>query len=186
MNPDILILPSIASNGYVAWLKQAVAWHQPSFHFSGKEVKMPRLVAWYGDVDYRYSGLLHTANPMPSLLKELGDDLAEQASLALGKDVVVNSALLNWYRDGADSISFHSDDERELGKHPVIISVSFGVTRQFVLKHKHNGRLKKVYSLMDGNVVVMYGKTQEEWLHGIPKEPNVTGERFNITFRMTY
>lgn len=186
MAPYILVLPAIDTCSYMGLLTQQVRWHQSSFNFNGKEVKMPRLVAWYGDVDYRYSGLLHKASPMPALLKALGDDVAEQVSLALGRDIQINSALLNWYRDGSDSISFHSDDEKELGVEPVIISISFGVTRQFVLKHKQNGRIKTTLSLTDGSVVVMYGKTQAEWLHGIPKEPHVRGERFNITFRMTY
>ncbi|MFM5982088.1 MAG: alpha-ketoglutarate-dependent dioxygenase AlkB, partial [Sphaerospermopsis kisseleviana] len=49
-----------------------------------------------------------------------------------------NSVLLNLYRDGKDSVSWHSDDEPELGKNPIIASVSFGATRRFSLRHKHS------------------------------------------------
>ncbi len=166
-------------------LKTQTQWHQPEFNFSGNVVKMPRLVAWYGDVDYRYSGIHHAKAAMPAWLRNLADDLSEQASLALGKPVEVNSVLCNWYRNGQDSISFHADDEAELGDKPVIISVSLGATRSFQFKENANPKNKVTYALTDGSVVVMYGNSQSKWKHGIPKEKHIQDERFNLTFRLT-
>lgn len=46
-----------------------------------------------------------------------------------------NSCLLNHYRSGDDHMSWHSDNEPLYGQQPVIASVSFGDTRDFVLRH---------------------------------------------------
>lgn len=186
---DVLWLPALKSGDslYIQnKLRQLHHWAQPEFNFSGKIVKMPRCVAWFGPVDYVYSGLMHKAESMPLWMNRLGVMVSEYASLALGKNIQVNSVLCNWYRDGQDSISFHSDDEHELGMNPVIISVSLGATRTFQFKENKNPKNKVNYVLTDGSVVVMYGNSQSEWKHGVPKEPNVSGERFNLTFRMTY
>ena len=42
--------------------------------------------------------------------------------------------LLNWYRSGEDHMGWHADDEPELGPNPVIASVNFGATRDFILR----------------------------------------------------
>ena len=48
-----------------------------------------------------------------------------------------NSVLINLYRDGKNSVSWHSDDQPELGQNPIIASVSFGEIGRFSLRHKH-------------------------------------------------
>ena len=95
-----------------------------------------------------------------------------------------NSVLLNLYRSGSDSVSWHSDDEPELGKNPVIGSLSLGETRQFQMKHKFNRDLKQKILLQHGSFLLMRGKTQHHWLHQIPKRKNLKGERINLTFRV--
>ena len=94
-----------------------------------------------------------------------------------------NSVLLNLYRSGADSVSWHSDDEPELGQNPVIGSLSLGETRQFQMKHKYDHNLKQKFLLQHGSFLLMRGKTQHNWLHQIPKRKNLKGERINLTFR---
>jgi alkylated DNA repair dioxygenase AlkB len=90
--------------------------------------------------------------------------------------------LLNRYRSGADSMGWHADREPELGKEPVIASVSLGSTRRFDLQHNKT-RVVQSYPLKGGSLLVMRGRTQAEWRHRVPKEPAVQGERINLTFR---
>jgi alkylated DNA repair dioxygenase AlkB len=96
--------------------------------------------------------------------------------------VPFNSVLLNRYRSGADSMGWHADREPELGKEPVIASVSLGATRRFDLQHNKT-RVVQSYPLKGGSLLVMRGRTQAEWRHRVPKEPKVQGERVNLTFR---
>ncbi|MFA6041016.1 MAG: alpha-ketoglutarate-dependent dioxygenase AlkB, partial [Methylophilus sp.] len=95
-----------------------------------------------------------------------------------------NSVLLNYYRDGSDSMGFHSDNEAELGKNPVIASLSLGETRTLVLKHKTNKSLKPIrLKLNDASLLLMAGELQTHWQHGIPKESKHCNARINLTFR---
>jgi alkylated DNA repair dioxygenase AlkB len=91
--------------------------------------------------------------------------------------------LCNYYRDGNDSVGWHSDDEPELGAQPVIASVSFGVTRSFLLQHKKDKTLKTKIELENGSVLIMRGDTQKYYRHAVLKEKAVTQGRINLTFR---
>lgn len=160
-------------------LHSAVDWQEESLWIAGKERKVPRLIAWYGEpeAEYRYSGKVHHprqwTEPLLSIKKNL--------EAALGCDF--NSVLCNLYRNGEDSVGWHADDEAELGPNPVIASISLGATRSFHLKHKKNPKLRHKMSLTSGNLLVMQGTTQQHWLHQVPKEPKVTKARINLTFR---
>jgi alkylated DNA repair dioxygenase AlkB len=105
-----------------------------------------------------------------------------------------NFCLVNYYADGQDSISYHSDDERFLGTNPAIASFSLGVKRDFLMKHKpiapKDGETiiepKPIkLALGPGDMVLMRGKTQSMWLHSLPKRAGVDAKkgRINITFR---
>ena len=93
-----------------------------------------------------------------------------------------NSVLLNLYRDGQDSMGWHSDDEPELGRNPVIASVSFGAARRFLMQHKKR-RLRAELRLEVGDVLVLGGATQHCWRHHVPKTRQPVGARINLTFR---
>lgn len=105
-----------------------------------------------------------------------------------------NFCLVNYYADGKDSISYHSDDERFLGTDPAIASFSLGARRDFLMKHKPIPPKEGVIveepkpiklPLGSGDMVLMRGKTQSNWLHSIPKRagPEAGKGRINITFR---
>jgi alkylated DNA repair dioxygenase AlkB len=94
-----------------------------------------------------------------------------------------NSVLLNMYRTGRDSVAWHSDDEPELGREPVIGSVSLGQTRVFQFKHKISG-LREEIILRHGSYLLMRGTTQHHWLHQIPKQTTACDSRINLTFRV--
>jgi alkylated DNA repair dioxygenase AlkB len=99
---------------------------------------------------------------------------------ATGRDY--NSVLLNYYRDGRDSMGMHSDDEAELGPEPAIASLSFGAARTFVLRHKRTKETLKL-PLGDGSLLFTAGALQANWLHGINKTSRPVGARLNLTFR---
>jgi alkylated DNA repair dioxygenase AlkB len=159
-------------------LKSDTPWQQRTMNFYGKEVKQPRLTAWFGDPDatYVYSGIRNTPLPWTDLILEIRDDIEKMLNQKF------NSVLLNYYRDGQDSIGFHSDNEKELGPRPVIVSLSFGVPRTFVFKHKSGLAPNVEIELTDGVGLVMSGATQENWEHGINKA-KYAGGRINMTFR---
>ena len=99
-------------------------------------------------------------------------------------EATFNSVLLNRYRDGRDSVSWHADDETALGEQPVIVSVSLGASRQFQMKHRFDTSQKCSLTLENGSALVMRGATQQYWLHQIPKTRKIVGERINLTFRL--
>lgn len=155
-------------------------WRQESVSLYGKRYEQPRLVSWYGDPGkrYRYSGISLTPLPWTDLLRELKRRVEDCT------DERFNSVFLNLYRDHNDSMGFHSDDERELGQEPTIASVTFGATRVFALKHKTKRDLPPFrLPLEAGSVLLMKGKTQKFWKHGIMKQREPCGPRVNLTFR---
>ena len=155
-------------------------WRQEDVRIYGKVYQQPRLVALYADKGktYDYSGI--SLNPLPwtDLLREIKRRVEDCT------DVRFNAVFLNLYRDHNDSMGFHSDDERELGKNPAIASVTFGATRIFKLKHKFLKELPPVkIPLEAGTVLLMKGQTQHFWKHGIDKQREPCGPRVNLTFR---
>ena len=128
-------------------------------------------------MNYTYSGIPCEPNPWNkglSWLKEKAEELADHQ---------FNSALLNWYRDGSDTLSWHADDEKELGKNPTIASVSLGETRDFILRKKDDHSCKLKFALSHGSILIMKGELQEHWEHSVPARKRVTKSRINITFR---
>jgi alkylated DNA repair dioxygenase AlkB len=161
-------------------LINTIHWHKDKMAILGKEVNLPRLSAWYGDEQkaYKYSGISLSPLPWSAVLLDIKNKIDQVSG------VKFNSVLLNRYRDGNDSISWHSDDESELGQNPVIGSVNFGETRRFMLKHKFNKSLKYEVLLKHGSFLLMSGELQHYWLHQIPKTSQKIGERINLTFRI--
>ena len=93
-----------------------------------------------------------------------------------------NACLANLYRDGKDSNGWHADNEKELGKNPIIASLSFGATRTFKLKHLQTNE-KIDIELTTGSLLIMGGEMQHYWKHQIPKTKKFKAPRINLTFR---
>jgi alkylated DNA repair dioxygenase AlkB len=161
-------------------LRDTTAWQQETIKFYGKSIDVPRLTAWYGDegTSYIYSGIKNVPLPWTPALLEVKRAVEPPCG------VVFNSVLVNRYRTGKDSVSWHADDEPEFGEQPVIASVSFGGTRTFQLKHKKRKGLKASVELTHGSLLIMRGGTQANWLHQIPKTAQPVVERLNLTFRL--
>ncbi|MBW4547410.1 MAG: alpha-ketoglutarate-dependent dioxygenase AlkB [Symplocastrum torsivum CPER-KK1] len=181
---DIVFYPSLLdgqeSDRFFTQLTEAIDWRQDWITIYGRSMPQPRLTAWYGDhgKSYTYSGI--TMHPSPWTGTVL--DLKAKAEEVSG--VVFNSVLLNLYRDGNDSMGWHSDDEPELGPGPVIGSVSLGGTRRFMLRHRAEKGLKHQLKLTSGSFLLMQGTTQHYWQHQIPKTKRPVPPRINLTFRV--
>jgi alkylated DNA repair dioxygenase AlkB len=160
-------------------LQTNIDWKQEPIKIMGKEVMQPRLTAWHGDAgkSYRYSGINMDPAPwIPELLV-----IKEKIERVSGQ--TFNSVLLNFYRNGQDSMGWHRDNEKSLGIDPVIGSVSFGTARMFQFKHRQQPELRERILLTNGSFLLMKGSTQHHWYHSIPKESKVSGSRINLTFR---
>lgn len=164
---------------YFDQLLNNTLWKQEEMTIYGKTLKFPRLTAWYGDSDkpYTFSGITLNPNKWTNELMEIKNKIEPKCH------VEFNSVLLNLYRDGNDSISWHTDAEKELGKNPVIASVNFGETRTFQLKHKTTNE-KVSIKLENGSLLIMAGELQHFWKHQIPKTKKQVGKRINLTFRV--
>ncbi|MCY7355654.1 MAG: alpha-ketoglutarate-dependent dioxygenase AlkB [Lysobacter sp.] len=113
-------------------LRQSVPWGMHRIKLFGREVDSPRLSCWIGDADagYTYSGTRFEPHAWPEALVPIRDRLINE----IGIDF--NSVLANLYRDGADCMGWHSDNEAALGSQPVIASLSLGAVRRFVFKRR--------------------------------------------------
>lgn len=159
-------------------LLRATPWEQRQITVYGRRVMQPRLVAWHGDAgrSYRYSGDELSPVSWTPLLQRLKSSCEEVAGARF------NSMLANLYRNGEDGVSWHSDDEPELGPQPVVASLSLGAERRFDLRHRGTGETIKTV-LPSGSLLVMSGHCQRHWLHQIAKTKRVTQPRINLTFR---
>ncbi|MGN7723539.1 alpha-ketoglutarate-dependent dioxygenase AlkB family protein [Chitinophaga sp. 22620] len=167
------------SDRYLQLLQETINWKQEPVTLFGKTVMQPRLTAWYGDEGkaYSYSGITMHPQPWTDAL------LAIKARVEAAAGHEFNSALMNFYRNGQDSMGWHRDNESSLGLNPVIGSVSFGAVREFQFRHYMNRSLKRAVLLTHGSVLIMAGATQHFWQHALPKTAKPLGARINITFR---
>lgn len=182
-NAEIAYYPSFFSEKiahcYFQTLLKKTPWQQDNVKVFGKIYPQPRLTALYGiqGKNYSYSGL--TMYPI-SFTSEL---TAIKTEIECVIEEKFNTVLLNLYRNGHDSNGWHSDDERELGKNPIIASISLGTQRYFHLKHKKEPALTYKLALTHGSLLLMKGETQHFWFHQIPKTKKVIEQRINLTFR---
>lgn len=177
--PDFLS-QDVADDFYLRCKKQ-LAWSQEEIVMFGKKLPIPRLQAWYGDEDalYTYSGLPLLPLPWIAPLLEIKHSCQQQLQCTF------NSVLANYYRDNRDSMGWHSDNEKQLGKQPIIASVSLGQVRKFNLKHKSSGERLHL-NLQSGSLLVMQGNLQQHWQHSLPKSTNTLTGRINLTFRKIF
>ena len=159
-------------------LHKEIDWRQETIRVYDKSYLVPRLSCWMGDdgLDYAYSNMTMHPVAWNSLVYEL---LQKVQTVTEHK---FNSVLLNYYRDGQDSVAWHSDDEPELGPNPVIASLSLGASRDFHLKHKSKPLQRRCITLEHGSLLLMQGATQHNWQHQLAKRVEAQG-RINLTFR---
>tara|TARA_Y100000588_G_C14195698_1_gene900077 strand:+ start:494 stop:1078 length:585 start_codon:yes stop_codon:yes gene_type:complete len=160
-------------------LLKEVPWQQQNIKLFGKEIPQPRLTAFYAEqgISYTYSGLQLKPNSFSTEFWELKQKTQELSGFDF------NTCLANLYRHGNDSMGWHADDEKVLGKNPVIASISLGGIRRFQFKHKTNKDLKESIELQHGSLLIMKGSMQHFWKHQLPKTKKEVAPRINLTFR---
>ncbi len=171
-------VPDPEAAGWETALRAELAWEQREIMLFGRRVLQPRLIAWAGELPYRYSGQTLPPRPATPGLQSLIDRVNAR------QGATFNHVLANRYRDGQDSMGFHADDEPELGPDPLVATLSFGATRTLVVvpKRKRDGERRR-FALAAGDLFVMGGTCQRHFHHGIPRAPGVPGERISLTFR---
>jgi alkylated DNA repair dioxygenase AlkB len=168
------------SNRLLANLIVATPWQQKVVKMYDKEVLTPRLTTWYANADVYDYNSFKSSSPnswTPDLLM-----IKERIEQLTG--TTFNSVLLNYYRDGNDSVAWHSDNENALGTHPIIASVSFGQVRLFDIRNKSDHSDRYSIRLESGALMVMKGDLQQNWEHRIAKSTKPMKARLNLTFRV--
>ncbi|WP_285009609.1 alpha-ketoglutarate-dependent dioxygenase AlkB family protein [Pedobacter faecalis] len=136
-----------------------------------KIVADPRLTAYYGG---------ENGHPWTPMLLEIKATIEEITEISFDR------VLLNFYRDGKDSVAWHSDNLPADGKHHHIASVTFGDTRIFKVRHKYNKEIKQLdIPLTHGSLLLMGETMQEHYEHHVPKTARAIGPRINLTFRIS-
>ncbi|PCO06928.1 alpha-ketoglutarate-dependent dioxygenase AlkB [Microbulbifer flavimaris] len=155
----------------------ALHWDQPQVRLFGREYPIPRRHAFVGDPDvtYRWSGLEQHPQVWTPELAEVRDRLAESG-------FTFNSLLANHYRNGADGMGWHADNERELGASPVVATISLGQPRRLSFRERH-GAGRQALDLPSGSLLLTSGAVQHHWQHQVAKSRRLLDPRISLTFR---
>ncbi len=141
-------------------------WAQRTRRMWDADVLEPRLVAVYPAVA-----------ALPPSLEEL------RAVLSARYAVDIDSCLVNLYRDGHDAVAWHGDTVRKRLEQPLVFTVSLGARRRFLLRRVEGGPVVRGYTPGEGDLVVMGGRCQHEWVHTVPRDKTASGARMSVTFR---
>ena len=163
---------------FLQQLLENAHWKHDELTLYGKKIITKRKVAFEGDdfIEYTYSKQKKIANPWSHEVLEIKQLLEKKLSTQF------NGCLMNLYESGEVGMAWHSDNEPELVPDGIIVSISFGATRTFQLKHKQTGE-KIDIKLENGSLLLMDMESQHYWLHQLKKEIKVKEPRINLSFR---
>lgn len=161
------------------YLQQNLCWQQPNVTVYNKTGPIPRLQCFISEnnIEYGYSHSKLIVEPWPDVL------LAMRKRLERHLNQPLNSLLVNYYRDGNDTMGWHSDDEAELGHQPTIVCISLGAERVLKLKHKASNKVTDL-KLHSGSCLIMSGNSQRDYQHAIAKQTTLAHPRISLTFRL--
>ncbi|ALS33783.1 hypothetical protein PTRA_a2720 [Pseudoalteromonas translucida KMM 520] len=161
------------------YLQQNLCWQQPNVTVYNKTGPIPRLQCFISEnnIEYGYSHSKLIVEPWPDVL------LAMRKRLERHLNQPFNSLLVNYYRDGNDTMGWHSDDEAELGHQPTIVCISLGAERVLKLKHKASNKITDL-KLHSGSCLIMSGNSQRDYQHAITKQTTLAHPRISLTFRL--
>jgi len=172
---DVTYVPEFLDRGtadaLVAELNADTRWRADSRMMYGKRVLVPRETAGRGE---------KMPQPWTPTLQRVRE-LAERHT-----GTTFDYCFLNRYRDGRDAVAWHGDHDGERDARLVVASLSLGATRVFQLRPKKDSGLRYdpiTVEVAHGDLIVMAGDTQLHWEHRVPRDPRLTGERLNVTFR---
>lgn len=182
-NAELIYIPNFftkqQSDAYFNSIKSETNWRHDAITVYGKTYKQPRLTALFGDSDlpYSYSNIVMYPEPFSTTLKNIKTEIENISNHKF------NAVLANFYRNGSDSNGWHADNEKELGKNPIIASVSFGEVRPFHFKHRAIKNQRHKLNLEHGSLLLMKEEMQHFWLHQIAKTKKPIKPRINLTYR---
>jgi alkylated DNA repair dioxygenase AlkB len=146
-------------------LIERVDWQQHRRWMYERMVDDPRLSRWLG-----------ADEPLPH------PGLADvRSALEARYGVPLGGIGLNYYRDGHDSVASHRDRELRHLEDTLIAIVTLGARRPFLIRPKGGGKSRDI-SPASGDLLVMCGRTQVNWEHGVPKVKRA-GPRISVTWR---
>lgn len=148
------------------WLLAHAPWQQRTREMWDKKMLEPRLVAAWP-----------TGSHLPEQLSELSEVLSQRYGVAF------DSCLVNLYRDGSDAVAWHADTVRKALTNPLVATVSLGASRSFLLRAAAGGPVARRYAAGGGDLIVMGGACQHEWVHTVPRERTASGARMSVTLR---
>ena len=160
-------------------LYKEILWQQDTITVYGKNHLQPRLTALYGNEGkpYKYSNIIMNPHPWNATLVHIKELVEEKANHNF------TTVLTNLYRNEKDSNGWHADNEKELGRNPIIASISLGEERTFQLKHNTIKEAKQSLILKHGSLLLMKEGSQIHYKHQIPKASKPLNDRINLTFR---
>jgi alkylated DNA repair dioxygenase AlkB len=163
---------------FEALLKET-PWQHDEITIFGKKILQPRLTALYGNEGklYGYSNITMQPHPFNSTLTFIKNKIEHNINEHF------TTVLLNLYRNEKDSNGWHADNEKELGRDPIIASLSLGEERIFQIKHNTNKEAKQSIILQHGSLLIMKNGAQIHYKHQIPKASKPKKPRINLTFR---
>ncbi len=141
-------------------------WRQREREMWDARVLEPRLVAVWP-----------VGAALPGPVAELAAVLSDRYGVAF------DSCLVNLYRDGSDAVAWHGDTVRKVQRDPLVATVSLGAARSFLLRSAAGGPVVRRYRPGGGDLVVMGGACQHDFVHTVPRERTASGARMSITLR---
>jgi alkylated DNA repair dioxygenase AlkB len=155
----------------VVELNADTRWRADSRVMYGKRVLVPRETAGRGE---------KMPQPWTPVLARV------RAMIERHTGTSYDYVFLNRYRDGRDAVAWHGDRDGGRDARLVVASLSLGASRAFQLRPKKDSGLRYdpvTVEVAHGDLVIMRGDTQLYWEHRVPRDPRITGERLNVTFR---
>lgn len=164
-----------AADAVFATLLAELPWERRMAEVYGRHVRVPRMEIWIADYPYTYSRRTYEPRPWTPMLVEV------KKKIEYATNNLFNSALLNRYESGSDSVGWHADDEPEMSRDHPIASLSLGASRSFQMR-RGGGPIQTI-ELGHGSLLIMHAGMQQAWKHRVPKTKKTCGTRINLTFR---
>lgn len=160
------LLGASESAALFAHLQRTLSWAQETMWMYDHSVAVPRLLARFAPDE-----------PLPDQLRDV-----KQRAEALVQ-ATFNAVSVQYYRDGSDSVAWHSDHTEDLVERPYVALVSLGAVREMQIRSKGKPRRSFSVDLEAGSLLVMGGLAQEQWEHHIPKVLRSIAPRISIALR---
>ncbi|MDX3854898.1 alpha-ketoglutarate-dependent dioxygenase AlkB [Streptomyces sp. AK02-01A] len=149
-------------------LRHDLDWSQRQRWIYNQKIDEPRLTADYPQID----------DAPVTALRTLAGRLSEIY------DIPYDGVWVNLYRDQRDSTGWHGDYiscKREICTVPVL---TLGHPRRFLIKPRSGGKSTR-FVPDNGDLIVMRGRCQTDWLHAVPKQTTPASARISVNFQST-